>query len=93
MRDIETDELIDQEEPDLRANFLFDALNPAGYPERSADIPIRFVVGEIDTHVPQKLQRISAKVNASGGLVTVQTIAGLRHLDFVRREWWLSLEV
>lgn len=89
MRDISSGALIDQGLPDPRAQLLYDALNPLTHHDRYRDLPIRFIVGEMDTHVPaEAASRFAAWVNDDGGRVSVIIQPGLSHLDFVKREWW-----
>lgn len=89
MRDLTSGECIAQGMSDARAQLLFDALNPISRWDRYRDQPIRFVVGEIDTHVPaEAASRFAELVNRDGGRVSIVMKAGLGHLDFVQEEWW-----
>ena len=93
MRDISSGELIHQGPPDSRAQLLYDALNPITHHDRYRDLPIRFIVGEMDTHVPAEAAlRFASLVNEDGGRVSVVTKPGLSHLDFVKRDWWYDFD-
>ena len=94
MRDVSSGELIEQGLPDRRAQLLYDALNPMTHHNRYRDLPTRFIVGEVDTHVPaEAASRFAALVNEDGGRVSVITKPGLSHLDFVKREWWHDFDL
>lgn len=89
MRDISSGELIDQCVPDLRSQLLYEALDPMTHHDRYRDLPIRFIVGEVDSHIPaEAASRFAAFVNEAGGNISIITKPGLSHLDFVKREWW-----
>lgn len=93
MRDLSSGKLIEQGAPDARAKLLYDALNPLTHCDRYHNLPIRFIVGDPDTHVPaEAAARFAALANERGGRVSVVTKPGLSHLDFVKREWWHDLD-
>lgn len=72
MRDISSGELIEQGPPDRRAQLLYDALNPITHHARYRDLPTRFIVGEVGTHVPaEAASRFAALVNEDDGRVSV----------------------
>ena len=94
MRDIATGELVAQGAPDAKARFFFDGLQPLSHPERYRSLPIHFIVGELDTHVPpEAAYRFQAAVNggATSGEITVTELPGLKHLDFVGPVWFQHL--
>ena len=90
MRDIERGIEIDQGESDRRARFFFDSLNPIDHVERYGNTPIRFVIGEKDTHVPpEAAYRFAKRINGSTQSSTISVIekVGLSHMDFVQPIW------
>jgi alpha-beta hydrolase superfamily lysophospholipase len=94
MRDIATGELVEQGAPDAKARFFFDGLQPLSHPERYRSLPVHFIVGELDTHVPpEAAYRFQAAVNggATSGEITVTELPGLKHLDFVGPVWFQHL--
>ncbi len=93
MRDIATGNLIDQGAPDRRAEFLFETLNPNTHLDRYLTVPIRFIVGGKDCHVPPEAAlRFADMVNEAGGDASVMVKGDLSHLDFVQIPWWLDFE-
>lgn len=93
MRDIASGELIEQGLPDARAKLLFDALSPMKHLGHYRDLAMKFIVGEMDRHVPAEAAlRFAALVNEDGGQVSVLVKAGFSHLDFIGREWWRDFD-
>jgi hypothetical protein len=90
MRDLTTDALIEQGNPDPKARLLFCSLNPVDHFERYRGLKTHFIVGDADTHVPPvAADRFAASVNAGTRekWVSVTRRPSLKHLDFLSYPW------
>lgn len=91
MRDLKTDELIDQGQPDPKAKLFFDALEPLHHAELYARLPIHFICGAADRHVPPDgARRFKAQVGEANDNIVITEKPGMSHLDFVDPKTWLD---
>lgn len=89
MRDLGTGELIDQGEPDPKARLFFEALEPLHHIDHYRTLPIHFINGAEDRHVPPDgARRFKTLVGAATIMITEKP--GLGHLDFIDPKSWLD---
>lgn len=86
--------LVDQGRADAYAQFFYDTLDPLSHAQRyRRPLEIRFLCGELDTHVPpeaaQRFQHAMHGLGERAARVGVKWLPGLKHLDVRERErWW-----
>ncbi len=93
MQDIGTGALVPPGTPDPKAQFFFDALEPLHHAERYATLPVHFVNGGSDMHVPpEAARRFRDAVNGArrDGSISIVEKPGLGHLDFIDPQIWLN---
>lgn len=90
MRDIGSGELIDQGEPDPKARLFFEALDPLHHADRYKALPIHFINGAADRHVPPDgARRFKALLGEANNIVITEK-PGQGHLDFVDPNVWIG---
>jgi uncharacterized protein len=93
MRDIQTGKVVPSGEPDAKARLFYGALEPLTHLDRYGTVPVHFILGGDDTHVPPDgAHRFRAQLRdlGRGNAITITELAGKRHLDFVTPELWLD---
>lgn len=91
MRDIRTGELVDQGEPDVEAQRFFDQLEPLRHADRYAGLPIHFLNGAADQHVPPDgARRFKALVGQANNRIVITEKPDMGHLDFMDPKVWID---
>ncbi len=91
MRDLKTDELVDQGEPDAKAMLFFDVLEPLSHADRYTGLPIHFINGAADRHVPPDgARRFKALVGEAHNSIVITEKPEMGHLDFIDPKTWLN---
>lgn len=93
MRNLKTGALVPPGTPDPKARFFFDALEPLHHTGRYAGLPVHFINGAADTHVPpEAARRFGDAVNGSNphGPISIIEKPGKGHLDFIDPQVWLG---
>lgn len=91
MRDIKTGELVDQGEPDPKARLFFEALEPLQHADRYKTLPIHFINGAADQHVPPDgARRFKALVGGPDDTILITEKPAKGHLDFIDPNSWIS---